>query len=146
MAKADFFNFAFAKRLQAMKNRISCLVWLLFPVLSFAQPDTSAFRAHSNVTMSNGRAFLSYQGTNILESAVSLPYSLSRMTGNPKGTADGIAFDFGAGFQGKLYYGFIPYGDTKHPHPVYFRSPLSISNGKATIRILSMAGTYDMVG
>ncbi|HRF37960.1 MAG TPA: hypothetical protein PK198_04155, partial [Saprospiraceae bacterium] len=52
----------------------------------------------------------------------------------------------GAGFNGKLYYGFIPHGDARHPHPVYFRAPVNIVNGKAAIRIIGMSGSYDMVG
>ncbi len=119
---------------------LSCIALLLM-----SQPDTSIFRAHSNITMSNGRAFLEYKGQRILESSNYPPYTLSRMQGNPKGTDQGIAFDFGEDFEGKLYYGFIPYGDTRHPHPVYFRAPVQIRKGKAEIRILSMGGTYDMV-
>jgi hypothetical protein len=113
--------------------------------LLFSQPDTSIFRAHTQVTMSNGRAFLEYKGQRILESSNFPPYTLSRMQGNPVGTDQGIAFDFGQGFEGKLYYGFIPYGDTRHPHPVYFRSPVNIRDGKAEVRITGMGGTYDMV-
>lgn len=111
---------------------------------SFSQPDTNALRAHSHVTFSNGRAFLEYEGTRILEDLTTPLYTLDRLIGNPQGAGEGISFDFG-GLNGKLYYGFIPYGDSKHPHPVYFRAPVNIVNGKAFVSILSMAGTYDMV-
>jgi hypothetical protein len=74
-------------------------------------------------------------------------YTLNKLKGNPKGTTKGIAFDFAIpALKGILYYGFIPYGDSKHPQPVYFRSPAIIENGKAEIDISKMKGTYDMVG
>ena len=110
-----------------------------------AQPDTNALRTHSHVSFQAGRAFLEYEGQRILEDLTPPLYTLERMIGKPKGTADGIDFDFGAGLNGKLYFGFILHGDSKHPHPVYFRSPANIVSGKASIRMRSMAGTYDMV-
>ena len=74
-------------------------------------------------------------------------YGLTRMLGSPQGTEKGIAFDFGQGLSGRLYFGFIPYGDSKHPMPVFFRRSELIRNGKAEIRIADyMRGTYDMVG
>jgi hypothetical protein len=74
-------------------------------------------------------------------------FTLNRLMGKPQATANGIAFDFGIpDFKGTLYFGFIPYGDSKHPQPVYFRSPAKIENGKAEINITQMKGTYDMVG
>lgn len=119
---------------------------LLWAVTVHSQPDTSAFRAHSNISFSNGRAFIEYNGMRILEDLAHPSYSVQRMMGQPQGTDTGIAFDFGAGFNGKLYYGFIPHGDARHPHPVYFRAPVNIVNGKAAIRIIGMSGSYDMVG
>ncbi len=125
---------------------IFALVAWLYAISATAQPDTSALRSHSNIHFSNGRTFLHYAETVILEDNSAQPYTLERLQGDPKGTAEGIAFEFWPGLNGKLYYGFIPYGDAKHPHPVYFRAPVDIRAGKASIRILSMAGTYDMVG
>ena len=74
-------------------------------------------------------------------------YGLTRMKGAPEGTEKGIAFNFGEGFSGKLYFGFIPFGDSKHPLPVYFRRFELIRNGQAEIKITDyLKGTYDMVG
>ncbi|MEM6261193.1 MAG: hypothetical protein AAGI38_01700 [Bacteroidota bacterium] len=74
-------------------------------------------------------------------------YTLSRMKGNPQGTPSGISFDFGLeDMEGILYYGFIPYGDSRHPHPVYFKYPEAILGGKAHITLKdNMVGKYDMV-
>ncbi|MEO1383502.1 MAG: metallophosphoesterase, partial [Bacteroidota bacterium] len=65
-----------------------------------------------------------------------------------EGTKIGIKFNFDKrGFSGKLYYGFIPYGDSKHPHPVFFKRWSEIEKGKASIDILGqLEGRYDMIG
>ena len=74
-------------------------------------------------------------------------YGLTQMQGAPQGTDDGIIFDFGNSFSGRLYYGLIPYGDSKHPMPVYFRQYVPITKGKAEIRVaVVLRGTYDMTG
>ncbi|MEO1653020.1 MAG: hypothetical protein AAFU64_05715, partial [Bacteroidota bacterium] len=45
-----------------------------------------------------------------------------------------------------LYYGFIPYGDSKHPLPVYFKRYSKIEGGKTSINIKKeLRGRYDMV-
>jgi len=94
-----------------------------------------------------GKLYLEKDGKKIYETIVDSDYTLSNMKGNPKGTAKGIRFDFGIpDFSGTLYYGFIPYGDSKHPLPVYFKHPSTISKGKTNINIKSLAGTYDMIG
>jgi hypothetical protein len=74
-------------------------------------------------------------------------WTLAQLTGSPRGTATGIALDFGKpGFTGSLAFGLIPYHDTRHPQPV-FRSTVPIKDGKAEIGITSgLAGIYDMVG
>lgn len=75
-------------------------------------------------------------------------YALQDMMGNPQGTEDGLQFDFNnAEFEGLMYYGFIPYGDSKHPQPVFFKRTSKIKKGKASIKIKKkMAGKYDMIG
>lgn len=73
--------------------------------------------------------------------------TLEAMYRNIKGTKKGLKFDFGSeGFNGRLYYGFIPYGDSKHPHPVWFKRFSIIEAGKAEIDIQNqLKGRYDMV-
>jgi len=72
---------------------------------------------------------------------------LPDIIGNPTGSADGISFDFQDSLMsGNLYYGFIPYDDSKHPQPVFFRSPSKIVNGKSEVSIAKLSGRYDMVG
>jgi len=94
-----------------------------------------------------GKLYLEKDGKKIYETIGDSDYTLNNMKGNPKGTAKGILFDFGiSDFSGTLYYGFIPYDDSKHPLPVYFKRPSTISKGKTNLNIKSMAGRYDMIG
>lgn len=74
-------------------------------------------------------------------------WTLRQVLGSPRGTPNGIAFDFGrADFHGTLVYGLVPYHDTKHPQPV-FRTAVRIAAGKAEIDILgTLSAHYDMVG
>jgi hypothetical protein len=72
--------------------------------------------------------------------------TLENLKGDPQATPTGILFDFkGALRNGTLYYGLIPYDDSKYPLPVYFRSPVGILDGKAFINIHTLRGRYDMV-
>lgn len=75
-------------------------------------------------------------------------YTLQQLKGNPKGDDRGIYFNFGSNsFKGLIYYGFIPYGDSKHPQPVYFKNAAKIEFGNAHINIKEkLKGKYDMVG
>lgn len=75
------------------------------------------------------------------------PYTLQNLQGNPQGTETGIQMDFGENLEkGTLYYGLIPYGETQHPQPVFFKSGLPIKNGKVHIPIRNnLEGRYDMV-
>ena len=76
------------------------------------------------------------------------PMQLGKARGKFQGTEEGLTVDFGMpDFHGTMYYGFIPYGDSRHPMPVYFRTPAPIAGGKAVIKIKgAMGGRYDMVG
>lgn len=75
-------------------------------------------------------------------------FTLEQAMGSPKGTRTGLAFNFQAPkLEGTLYYGFIPYGDALHPHPVFFKRTAEVKKGKAQIPIKGqLEGRYDMVG
>ncbi len=102
---------------------------------------------YSNIEKKKGKLQIVFRDNVVLEEEAVTEYGLTRMQGAPKGTNEGLVFNFGEGFEGTLYFGFIPYGDTKHPMPVYFRRPSPIENGIADINIKGLLrGTYDMVG
>ena len=75
------------------------------------------------------------------------PPQLASYEGNIKGFAKGLFFDFNdSTLNGNLIYGFIPYGDSKHPHPVYRSASSKIMGGRTTINIADiMSGRYDMI-
>ncbi len=101
---------------------------------------------HSSIQQDENGYFVSWRGSKIYEDVTESPFTLKQLMGNPRGTETGLEFDF-QGLNGRLYYGFIPYGDSKHPHPVYFARFVSIEQGKAAINIAQqLRGRYDMVG
>ncbi len=101
---------------------------------------------HHNLSQDELGPFFSVQNKKYYQAIVEKSYVLPNMYGNPQGSSDGIDFDFqDSTLNGSIYFGLIPYGDSKHPTPVYFRSPAQISNGKASVSIQQLGGRYDMV-
>jgi len=106
-------------------------------------------RVYANITATpQGRLIFQPEGRPVLTEVVRPPaWTLAQVRGNPRGTADGIALDFGRpDFNGTLIFGLIPYADTRYPQPVY-RTSVPITGGKADINIkATITARYDMVG
>ncbi|MCD6366015.1 MAG: metallophosphoesterase [Bacteroidales bacterium] len=67
----------------------------------------------------------------------------TRISGDEKG----LRFNFSdTAFSGQIAYGFIKYGDSRYPMPVYFKRTAKIKNGVADIPLKSLSGKYDMIG
>jgi len=132
-----------------MKRAIIAIL-CVFVSLAFSQDRQAAIPAlHSNIVRStDGHLFVRWGDRILLQNSDKNPFTLTQMQGQPKGTRDGIEFDFQRDdFDGLLTYGFIAYGDSKHPMPVYFHTPAKIAHGKAFINIKDrLSGVYDMVG
>ncbi len=122
---------------------------LFFSCKSISQQTNESIvpAIYSNIHQDEeGKLYLEKEGQKIYETISKPDYTLSNMKGNPKGTVKGIAFDFEIpDFSGTLYFGFIPYQDSKHPLPVYFHTPSTISKGKTNLNIKQLAGKYDMI-
>jgi hypothetical protein len=105
-------------------------------------------RVHNKITADDkGRLVIKDSTTTYIAVDEKPTYTLSQVKGNPKGDVKGIAFYFGNNLKGYLYYGFIAYGDSKHPLPVYFKETAPIINGEALINIKDkLSGKYDMIG
>lgn len=120
---------------------------LINAVGTFAQNIPASY---SNLSWNeDGKLSLRVNDTlTIVESSSETWRTLQNLKGSPKGTNDGIAFDFNnPDFNGLMYYGFIPYKDSRHPQPVFFHSKAKIKNGKTHIVIRKkMAGKFDMIG
>ena len=109
------------------------------------ESDLSPLIHHNLSTDDLGPHFL-VRGKKYYLAVVSKDHGMPNIMGNPVGTQNGITFDFQDSLlNGNLYYGFIPYEDSKHPQPVYFRSPAKIVAGKSSLSILKLAGRYDMI-
>ena len=110
-------------------------------------PDVPAVYANIKAGPEGALVFQPDGGPAFAERERPPAWTLAQLTGSPRGTATGLALDFGKpGFTGTLVYGLIPYHDTRFPQPV-FRTTAAIKDGKAEIDIKSrLAGIYDMVG
>jgi len=136
-----------------MKKFIS--VYLLIAITTFmysayAQEilESSYFPLiHHNLgTDSIGPNFM-VRGTKFYQAVLAKGFGMPNIMGNPIGNQEGISFDFKDSlFNGHINYGFIPFGDSKHPQPVYYRSPAEIKEGRANISIKALGGRYDMIG
>ncbi|NOX46329.1 MAG: hypothetical protein GXO89_05060 [Chlorobi bacterium] len=73
-------------------------------------------------------------------------YYFDKIAKSPKGTENGLRFDFGdKNFNGTIYYGFILSENIKYPQPVYFHSTAKINAGIAEIDIRNnLSGKYDI--
>ena len=120
----------------------------LFGVTEAQEKEASVPAVHSNMGVDEeGRYFVEFEGRKIYETLRPPKYTLEGMRGNPQGTDNGILLDFGDEVKsGTLYYGFIPYGDSRHPLPVYLYHAGEIENGEFEININKrFRGKYDMV-
>ena len=123
------------------------ILFFVSPAILFGQsvrvPDV-----HSNISNGVDNLEVDVQGTIYSEVPSQPTLQLPSFVDAPRGTKKGLSFDFGLpGLEGTMYYGFIPYGDSKHPQPVYFRQSASIEGGKAQVNIADqMRGRYDMIG
>ena len=121
-------------------------IFFTLPVIVVAQPNIPD--SHHNLYYNDfGELYLQLNEQKIFAADNTPYFTLSQMQGNPKGTEKGIALDFNDDeFNGTLYFGFIDYNNYKHPQPVFFRTPVHISEGKTEIPITAMKGKYDMIG
>jgi hypothetical protein len=138
--------------MKTMKLSTAVMLGLGFTTASVVAQEPSVASVpdvNSNLLVSSsGSLYFEYDGTQYHEVNLAPRYTLHQMKGNPSGTDVGIEFDFGdSTFAGTLYYGFVPEGDSRHPFPVFFRTPAPIRQGKAAIDIRNrLSGYYDMVG
>ncbi len=94
-----------------------------------------------------GNLYLERDGRKIYASPSKAKYTIKNLQGSPKGTETGIAFDFGlSDFEGSLYFGLIPFQDSKYPQPIFYKKEIKIKDGKAEVEIKNALGTtHDIV-
>jgi hypothetical protein len=105
----------------------------------------NALPLHPNIKKTDNGYIFVHEGDTFTEEYSEFA-NLQQFETSPEGNEKGIAFDFKMpDLKGTLYYGFIPYPDTKHPLPVYFKKPVEIEKGKAQIEMADLSGKYDMI-
>lgn len=124
--------------------------WLVLqPSALFAQSEkVDVPRVLTNIEKYEGGLVVTTDNLLISQLSDEPQYTLDQLIGNPAGSAKGIIFDFQKpDLNGKVYYGFIPVGDSDHPLPVYFKYSAELLGGRSFINIKDqMRGRYDMVG
>jgi hypothetical protein len=133
-----------------MKFTLPILFLTVFlPLSCFAQDENTPKipPVYSNIFANEyGRLYVQKDSLRIYCCFAEPKYTLNQVIGAPRGTDTGIEFDFGdERFTGTLYVGLIPYGDSKHPMPVYRKSE-DIEAGKTSVNLKKFTGIYDMVG
>ncbi|MEL6255425.1 MAG: metallophosphoesterase [Bacteroidota bacterium] len=101
---------------------------------------------HNNMDKKGGKLQIKAGDRIFVERVTNTPLNLNNMRGNPSGTENGILLDFAdTTFSGKVFYGLLPYHDSKHPMPIY-RRQLGLEKGKVELILAkSFEGRYDMI-
>jgi calcineurin-like phosphoesterase family protein len=142
----------FAVILNSHKHRRSFYTSLLL-VFVLCQIQTTAVlaqlipRSYNNVSLDQYKQpFFSKDGRVYPLKQENARFVLSNFLDAVTGTKKGLRFDFrNPGLSGSLVYGFVPFGDSQHPQPVYFNRTAVLSGGIAEIDLNVMRGKYDMV-
>ena len=122
-------------------------LWVSTVAVHAQTPAVPSVYSNIEQEAATGRLFINVQGTPYYMVERPPNYTLAQMVNAPAGSATGVAFNFqDTALNGTLYYGLIPYGDSQHPLPVYFKRPVRIVKGQAEIDIKNeLKGRYDMV-
>lgn len=141
-----YLNLKKAKSLK-MKNTIFITTALLFSILAFGQNKKQL--AYSQIPIVYANIVPDTGGTLFFSDAKLLNknpfYTLSNIRIDPKGSEQGITFDFGnPDFRGTIYYGLFAKELPKYPQTVFFKKNAPIRNGRAEINIANLKGKYDI--
>jgi len=129
-----------------MKSRY-LITFLLITTISYGQKNKVP-GGHSNMKYTGQTLVVEVDGKQGQHVEYAEPLLLENIRGKIAGTRTGLYFDFNDNdLSGKLVFGLIPFNDSKHPQPVFFKNPAVIRNGKVAINIANqLRGAYDMVG
>jgi hypothetical protein len=129
-----------------MKNPLLLSILICISTIAFSQEATPS--VYTNITHNAEDGYtLKWKNQILYEIQAENTYNLESAMGQPVGTEQGFDFDFqSSDIHGTLYFGFIDFETARHPQTVFFKRPVNIENGKASINILQLSGKYDMVG
>lgn len=133
-----------------MKKLTNFLVFLFFvSTLSAQNSEVKIPSVYSNIFYKGAQLFFKNPKTGKqAPKETAQPFeTLQNLGASPKGTENGIAFDFhNDQFNGLIYYGLYSSLPQKYAYPVYFKRTAVIKNGKAKIDLKALAGRYDIAG
>ncbi|MCH8553710.1 MAG: metallophosphoesterase [Schleiferiaceae bacterium] len=129
-----------------MKPTIFLFFFAALTQLLLAQ-ENLPIELHPNLKADKkGRLFFMVDGEQWLEDTKAPAYTLTGVLGSITGDADGLRFEIPAVEEGRIYFGLIPYGETVHPQPVFFKRAALIKKHRASIAIAKeFSEKYDMV-
>ena len=126
-------------------NMKSTTLILILSLTAFHSDALEIPVIHPNLIEEDGNLFFVEENKKYPLKPVNTKFSPEQLVGHPKGSQEGIQFNFG-NLNGTLYYGFIKPKDGRYPQPVFYQSSSSINKGKANINISSnLSGRYDMI-
>ncbi len=129
-------------------NRVFLFIGLLiFSITAGAQIEVP--KVYSNLSLNEkGEPVLHINDTNIVAETPKVKYNLSDFENAWKASPEGLIFESpNKNLKGDMYFGLIPYGDSKFPQPVFFKRMRQLVKGKTEIKIAELfKGKYDMVG
>lgn len=131
-----------------MKTIYLLIISLTISTFAFSQnkAQQAAYRqiplVHSNI-VPDEEGKLTYKGHKLIEKETF--YTLDNIRIEPKGTSEGIKFDFGnSDFNGTIYYGLFSADLPTYPQTVFFARNAKIENGVAEINIAQTQGKFDI--
>ncbi len=119
---------------------------LLFSVIAQAQVEIP--KVYSNLSINDKQELvLHINDKDIVAEQAKIKYQLSDFENAWKANEKGLVFESSnQKLNGDMYFGLIPYGDSKHPQPVFFKKSKQLVKGKTEIKIAEIfKGKYDMV-
>jgi len=128
------------------KTNSITLFFLFFSYLLIGQVEIP--KVYSNISYNaDNKLELDLDSIKIVARDASFKYKIADFNQAWKSDSIGLVFDSpNKKLKGAMYFGLIPFGDSKHPQPVY-RSYEKIDSGKTAIKIANrLKGRYDMVG
>jgi len=127
-------------------TNILLFVFLLFSNLLWAQVKIP--KVYSNIKINdNNDMVLELDSSQIIVKTIDAVYKVDDFDKAWQANEKGLIFNSQKkDLNGTMYFGLIPYGDSKYPHPVYRRA-VQIKKGMAHIDVIeTLSGRYDMVG
>lgn len=127
-------------------NYIAVIIFLLFSQLS-AQVKIPAVYTNMYINTDNDLV-LNFDTAKIIVKTIDAFYKIDDFDNAWEAGENGLIFNSpNKNLTGTMYFGLIPYGDSKHPYPVFFNQSRQIKDGKTAIEIADIfKGKYDMVG